>query len=100
MSNRLYIGVALLLAGCTQQQPPPEHTFRCPDGTEFGATFANDSVSLRLPNGEVTLPIAISGSGARYANDTLVFWEHQGAARVEHHGHMQYVECRTTGEEQ
>lgn len=102
MNNRLNFTLVLLLAGCSrpaEESRLPEHTFRCPEGTEFSASFNNDSVYLQLPNGDVTLPLAISASGARYANDTLVFWEHQGAARVEHRGHVQYVECRTTDEQ-
>ncbi len=41
-------------------------------------TFTHSSV------GTVTLPQAISGSGARYANDdeSIVFWEHQGEVTI------------------
>jgi membrane-bound inhibitor of C-type lysozyme len=42
-----------------------------------------DSVTLNLPDGStVRLPWAISGSGARYANDRTIFWEHQGKVSV------------------
>lgn len=41
------------------------------------------SVTLNLPDGRtVSLPRAISGSGARYASGSMVFWEHQGEASV------------------
>jgi membrane-bound inhibitor of C-type lysozyme len=66
----------------------------CNDGTTVGATFSNDSVKLRLPDGDATLPIARSASGARYANDTLEFWEHAGEARISRHGAMLLEGCR------
>lgn len=81
----------LLLSNCNQ---PGEFAFRCPGGVKFDAQFRADSVRLELPEGVVTLPVARSASGARYANDTLVFWEHQGAARVELRGRELYTECR------
>lgn len=42
-------------------------------------------VKLRLPGGkEYTLPLALSASGARYTDEReIVWWEHQGKARVE-----------------
>jgi membrane-bound inhibitor of C-type lysozyme len=42
-----------------------------------------DSVILSLPGGSTAiLPRAMSGSGARYANDRMIFWEHQGEVSV------------------
>jgi len=39
----------------------------------------NDTVTLTLPDGSTdVLPIAVSGSGARYAADNREWWEHQG----------------------
>ena len=40
-----------------------------------------DTVTITLPSGrDITLPRAISGSGARYSNDHETFWEHHGEA--------------------
>jgi membrane-bound inhibitor of C-type lysozyme len=72
----------------------PEHTFRCADGTDVHATFADDSVRLRLPSGDATLPLAMSASGARYANDSLEFWEHAGEARISVRGTAAFEHCR------
>jgi membrane-bound inhibitor of C-type lysozyme len=58
------------------------HVFVCADGTNVGATYGDKQMRLRLPSGSSTLPTALSASGARYANDTLEFWEHQGTARI------------------
>jgi len=42
------------------------------------------TVWLVLPGGgSVTLPLAMSGSGARYSNGSQTFWEHQGGAIYE-----------------
>lgn len=54
------------------------------DGKTVEACFDLDrkNVTLRLPDlSVVTLPAAISGSGARYSDGKLTFWEHQGAGR-------------------
>lgn len=51
------------------------------------ATYNADGTSVTFSTeetGEATLPVAISGSGARYANadESLVFWEHQGELTI------------------
>lgn len=61
--------------------------------TELLATFNLDqqTVSFTLaPLGPTTLAQAISGSGARYANadESLVFWEHQGQATITKNGQI------------
>lgn len=85
-------GVALAAANACRRVP--EHTFRCADGAVFRARFANDSAALRLPEGTAMVPLARSGSGARYANDTLEFWEHAGEARVTRRGEVVHEGCR------
>jgi len=47
------------------------------------------TVRLALPGGgSVTLPVALSGSGARYSNGPQTFWEHQGSATYEEGGRL------------
>jgi membrane-bound inhibitor of C-type lysozyme len=58
------------------------------------ARYSSDSVALRLPDGSATLPIALSGSGSRYANDSLEFWEHAGTARLTRRGKIIHDRCR------
>ena len=51
--------------------------------------ISNKTVSFNHPSvGTVALPIAISGSGARYANEdeSLVFWEHQDELTITQDG--------------
>ena len=94
------VGAVLALGGCasTQQNSqgkvvPPEKTAAPEQNTVLKATYISDkgtrmtalfdtqahTVTVTLPGGRtVTLPRAISGSGARYSNDRETFWEHQG----------------------
>ena len=76
------------LHAATSEQFQPEKnsvTFVSPSGKRVTASFDRqaDSVSLTMPNGvAVRLPRAVSGSGARYANERITFWEHQGEVSV------------------
>lgn len=94
------IGVVLGLVGCASMQgnstgkdvrskstadpgenTVPGATYISDKGTRMTALFDTQAhtVTVKLPNGRtVTLPRAISGSGARYSNDRETFWEHQG----------------------
>ncbi len=57
-----------------QARPP---RFRCDDGSEITATFvAGKPAKARIVHRDAawTLPQAVSGSGARYAKDSVVFW--------------------------
>lgn len=72
----------------------PEHTFHCSDDSTLRVRYAEQSAIVRLPEGSATLPIARSASGARYANDTLEFWEHAGEARVTRNGRVLHENCR------
>jgi membrane-bound inhibitor of C-type lysozyme len=54
------------------------------DGKQLEACFDLDRnlVVVRLPDAAVvTLPSAISASGARYSDGKRTFWEHQGVGR-------------------
>jgi quercetin dioxygenase-like cupin family protein len=54
------------------------------DGKQLEACFdlERKKVVVRLPDAQiVSLPAAISASGARYSDDKHTFWEHQGVGR-------------------
>jgi len=90
--RRLLAALGLIVsAGCAR---PFEHAFRCPDGAVLHARYSADSAILRLPEGTATLPIARSASGARYANDTLEFWEHAGEVRLTRRDSVLHEGCR------
>lgn len=72
----------LLLAACAKEAPAPPAEessapvpYRCAGGVELRALYREDTVAVTLPDGHlVTLPHVVSGSGARYSNDTLTWW--------------------------
>ncbi len=58
--------------------------YRSSAGEYLSAVFDlnRNVVTVSLPDGRsVTLPVAVSASGARYGNGTETFWEHQGTGR-------------------
>ena len=80
---RLFAVVAVTagIASCTG--PQVRHVvLQCDDGTPLSATYAPDRSSVTIENGgAVTLQVARSASGARYAGPEAEFWEHRGAFR-------------------
>lgn len=67
----------------------PEAAYVSPQGQRLAARFdlPAKTVRLALPDGRtLTLPLAVSGSGARYSNGAQTFWEHQGGAIFEEDG--------------
>jgi membrane-bound inhibitor of C-type lysozyme len=80
----------VVLVGCNR---PREYRFRCPDGAILGVSYVTDTARLTLARGTARLPRVISGSGARYANDTLEFWEHAGEVRVSLRGRVEHSAC-------
>lgn len=67
------------------QTPVAEATFECHGGKTIAATFYADSVELKLSDGrDMTVPQAMSGSGARYANadESFVFWNKGNTAFI------------------
>lgn len=65
--------------------------FDCGDALLLIAFFS-DHLVLTEPDGETTLPQAISASGARYANDDITFWNKGRDATLERDGEI--VMCR------
>ena len=67
----------------------PEAVYVSTQGQRLAARFdiPAKTVRLVLPDGRtLTLPLAVSGSGARYSNGAQTFWEHQGGAIFEERG--------------
>ena len=67
----------------------PEAVYLSSQGQRLAARFdiPGKTVRLTLPDGRtLTLPLAVSGSGARYSNGAQTFWEHQGGAIFEERG--------------
>ena len=75
--------------------------FACSGGKWIDATFVNgtiNTVDLKLSDGRsLSLPQAMSASGARYANpdESFVFWNKGNTAFVEENGKATYDACAT-----
>ena len=76
-----------ITSSAPQSCPSPGQTpasYVSPDGKRMVACFVKSpaSVFVTLPDGRsVSLPVAISASGARYSSGKQTFWEHQGTGR-------------------
>lgn len=92
------IGLIILLCSCASQTPMEQgysktFTFDCESGYSFSVRFKEQKEAvLTLPDKTVTLPRAISGSGARYAEGNTVFWTKGEGARLET-GNKVYEKC-------
>ena len=76
---------ALLTLPALAETPVATATFKCQGGKSIEATFYASSVNLKLSDGKgLTVPQAMSASGARYANkdETFVFWNKGDTAFV------------------
>ena len=73
-------------SACGRGVPPeaPSFTFACPRGDTIRSRFTADSAFVLLPRDPVVhrLPHAISGSGARYSDGALTFWNKGDSAFV------------------
>ena len=78
LAAAIVAGVPFLMPGqAAAETPTAEAKFACDGGKTIDAAFYSDSVELKLSDGRsLTLPQAMSGSGARYADadESLVFW--------------------------
>src|SRR5262249_16243370 len=80
--------------------PTAVATFTCKGGKTIGVSFYADKVELKLSDGRsLTLPQAMSASGARYANKdkTLVCWNKGNTAFITEGaaGDETYSDCIT-----
>jgi membrane-bound inhibitor of C-type lysozyme len=77
--------LTLLAAPALADETASAVRFACDAGKTIDATFWPDKVALKLSDGRsITLPQAMSGSGARYANkdETFVFWNKGNTAFI------------------
>ncbi|MBE0530628.1 MAG: MliC family protein [Rhodospirillales bacterium] len=75
----------LLAAGCMAGGPVnpvavSEH--RCDNGAVLRVVWGPEKADITYGEQRWTLPIAVSGSGARYTDGVREVWEHQGVVRV------------------
>lgn len=78
----------LAVAALTTPAAAASAVYRCPLNVDIAADYSPDakSVTLYAPGHTFRLPIAMSGSGARYSDGKTMIWEHQGTATFETSG--------------
>ena len=75
------------------QTPANVATYYCPEGA-INAVYGTSSVALSLSDGRnMILPQTISGSGARFASGTIVFWSEGDNAFVTEGNTTTYSNC-------
>lgn len=79
--------VFLTLSGCVAPEPattlPVEDviaskSYLCDDTIPIQIDWGREALALSIKAETYVLPRVISGSGARYADDSVEIWEHQG----------------------
>lgn len=77
--------IGLLLASCTAErpvQPVAVSDLRCDNGAALHIEWWSEKAEVALGTQRWSLPIAVSGSGARYSDGVREVWEHQGVVRI------------------
>ena len=80
--------VLLAIAASTESAYANVAVYRCPLNVDVVASYSADAKNVTLYTQGQTfhLPIAMSGSGARYSDAKTTIWEHQGEATFESPG--------------
>lgn len=94
MRKFLIFATLALLVSCATAPSGPRADWRCDGGAAFSVRFANDAAEVFAGGQVYNLPIAVSGSGARYSNGTVEYWEHQGRATLNGAHGGPYTNCR------
>jgi putative lipoprotein len=99
LRTALTLALLLGLSGCyrtaAEHQAPQVFTFNCESSYAFTVQFEGDTAILTLPDRTLRLPQVLSGSGARYSDGNVTFWNKGDTARLEL-GDRVYESCRTT----
>jgi membrane-bound inhibitor of C-type lysozyme len=91
---------ALLLAACAGAHHSSfaryeRHDWRCSNGRAFSVRFDKKSRAELFAAGQVhVLAAAPAASGARYRDDAVEYWEHDGEARLTGAVGGPYEHCR------
>ena len=99
MKRALAASFALALLACSPQaqtsQTDKTVTFACANGKSFTVTYDEGDKAAVVKAGAETyrLPVAVSGSGARYSDGKVEFWEHQGEAMLNGASDGPYESC-------
>lgn len=99
MIKKLALLSAFALAACAT--PAPQSGDRidwsCDRGAAFSLRYNAQGEAEVFAGGQLyRLPSATSGSGARYANGSVEYWEHQGRATLNGAAGGPYTNCRAS----
>lgn len=96
MKTLAALAALCLLAACSTMHGGPRTDWRCDDGAAFSARFSSRSAEIFAGGQVYTLPSAPSGSGARYSDGAVEYWEHQGEATLNGARGGPYTHCRSS----
>ena len=89
MKTRALLFVALLLGACAtdgagsgESVGAPRTTWRCDGGAAFSVRFSPTAARVFAGGQTYDLPQVEAASGARYANGSVQYWEHDGVASL------------------
>jgi len=95
--NKLLAAAALLtIAACASApQGGPRADWRCDGGAAFSARINDRGNAEVFAGGQVyNLPAVQAGSGTRYTNGTVEYWEHGNEAMLTNAHGGPYNNCR------
>lgn len=98
MKKLLLAVAALALTACASTPPAqpggPRVDWRCDGGAAFSARINNSGNAEVFAGGQVyTLPGVAAGSGTRYTNGSVEYWEHGGEAMLNGAAGGPYTNC-------
>jgi len=98
MKTILALTALSLLAACTTTQggaAGPNVQWRCDGGAAFSMRLDGQGNANVFAGGQLyTLPGVVAGSGTRYTNGAVEYWEHGGEATLNGAHGGPYTNCR------
>lgn len=97
MKKTAALALLALLAACASGggAAGPRVDWRCDGGAAFSARINNSGAAEVFAGGQLyTLPGVAAGSGTRYTNGSVEYWEHGGEAMLNGARGGPYANCR------
>jgi membrane-bound inhibitor of C-type lysozyme len=96
MKKILTLAALALLAACSTTQPGgPRVDWRCDGGAAFSMRLdANGNANVFAGGQTYSLPGVAAGSGTRYTNGSVEYWEHGNEAMLNGAQGGPYTNCR------